>query len=64
MKQVTVRFTATFETKISVPDNPTNADIEAATWDADIPESETAKYVEDSFGVVRDDEGNVKVFGV
>lgn len=48
MKEVTVRFSATFETKIFVEDED---DVDDAISDIDIPESEDCAYIADTFDV-------------
>jgi len=48
MKEITVRFSAIFETKIFVDSED---DVEDAIADIDIPESEDCKYVSDTYNV-------------
>jgi hypothetical protein len=56
-RELTVRFTATFETKIVVVGD--DDCIEDALTDIDIPETESCQYVPDQFNVisVKDENG-------
>lgn len=62
MKKVRVRFTATFETVLEVPDNATPQHIGELLADVNIPETDEVTYVEDTFEPVTNDKGNPQVY--
>jgi hypothetical protein len=50
--KIKVKYQASFEEEIEVPENPSCSDISDAIADIDIPESETSRYIPDSFSVI------------
>jgi len=50
--KIKVKYQVRFETEIEVPENPVVGVISDAVSDIDIPESETSRYIPDSFSVV------------
>ena len=62
MKTVKVRFQVTYQATIEVPDNATSEEIGETLADLSIPEWENWQYVDDSFELITDDNGNPELF--
>jgi hypothetical protein len=62
MKQVTVRYSVTFEATINVADNATPKEIGEELSNLNIPEDGYSRYVTDTFNPVVDENGDPEIF--
>jgi formylmethanofuran dehydrogenase subunit C len=58
MKTIKARYSVTFEATLTMPDGFTTEQVKEEISNVTIPEDEVSKYVEDSFDVEVDENGN------